>query len=71
MNKTMENKERAIELWAQKVERCKTQALPQETAERFIIASYNREKIDRDEELIADLENKRFGFVFGCCITIG
>ena len=35
MNKTMENKERAIELCAQKVERCKTQELFKEAAKHF------------------------------------
>lgn len=56
-----EDRGRRIEQWAQKVERCKKQELSKEAAEHFIAISLNAKKIDEDQELIADLENKRFG----------
>lgn len=57
----MENKQSMIEEWAKKVEHSKKQELSKEAAKHFIMMFLNAKKIDEDKELIADLENKRFG----------
>lgn len=50
-----------IEEWAKKVEHSKKQKLSKEAVKHFIMVQLNAKKIDEDKELIADLENKRFG----------
>ena len=57
----MENKQTMIEEWAKKVEHSKKKELSKEAAKRFMTICLNAKKIDEDQELIADLENKRFG----------
>ena len=50
-----------IEEWAKKVEHSKKQELSKEAAKHFMMVCLNAKKIDEDQELIADLENKRYG----------
>lgn len=57
----MENKQTMIEEWAKKVEHFKKQELSKEAAKNFMMVFLNAKKIDEDQELIADLENKRLG----------
>lgn len=57
----MENKQTMIEEWAKKVEHSKKKELSKEAAKHFMMICLNAKKIDEDNELIADLENKRFG----------
>lgn len=57
----MENKQSMIEEWAKKVEHSKKQELSKEAAKHFMTVCLNAKKIDEDQELIADLENKRHG----------
>lgn len=56
-----ERKQSMIEEWAKKVEHSKKQKLSKEMLKNFIMVQLNAKKIDEDQELIADLENKRFG----------
>lgn len=55
----MENKQSMIEEWAKKVEHSKKQELSIEAVKRFMTICVYAKKIDEDQELIADLENKR------------
>lgn len=59
----MENKQSMIEEWAKKVEHSKKQELSKEAAKDFMMVCLNAKKIDEDQELIADLENKLHGVV--------
>ena len=56
-----EDKGRRIEQWAQEVKRCKKSELSKKAAEHFMTVCLNEKKMNVDKELIADLEDKRFG----------